>query len=66
MQAEIGVPVIDPVVAAFKVAESLAGMKRRFGWVPSRVGSCEPPPEVEIQAFGLFQSPVPIGNCVKA
>jgi len=66
VQAEIGVPVIDPVVAAFKMAESLAGMKRRFGWAPSRVGSCEPPPEAEIEAFGLFQGPVPIGNCVKA
>ena len=66
VQAEIGVPVIDPVVAAFKVAEAAAGMKCRFGWSPSRVGSCEPPPEAEIKAFGLFQGPAPIGNCVKA
>lgn len=66
VQREIGVPVIDPVVAAFKVAESMAGMKRRFGWRPSRVGSCEPPPEDEIQRFGLFQSATPIGNRVKA
>ena len=66
VQAEIGVPVIDPVVAAFKMAESLAGMKRRFGWAPSRVGSCEPPPEAEIEAFGLFRSPAPIANVVRA
>lgn len=66
VQREVGVPVIDPVVAAFKVAESMAGMKRRFGWRPSRVGSCEPPPEAEIQRFGLFQGPAPIGNRVKA
>ncbi|MCY1374227.1 Hydantoin racemase [compost metagenome] len=66
VQAEIGVPVIDPVVAAFKLAESLAGMKRRFGWTPSRVGSCEPPPESEIEAFGLFRAPAPIGNIVRA
>ncbi|MBC2380815.1 hydantoin racemase [Pseudomonas sp. WS 5106] len=66
VQREVGVPVIDPVVAAFKVAESMAGMKRRFGWRPSRVGSCEPPPEAEIERFGLFQSPVPIGNRVTA
>ncbi len=66
VQSEIGVPVIDPVVAAFKMAEALAGMKRRFGWSPSRVGSCEPPPEAEIQTFGLFQGPAPIGNRVIA
>lgn len=66
VQAQIGVPVIDPVVAAFKVAEAAAGMKRRFGWSPSRVGSCEPPSEAEIKAFGLFQEPVPIGNRINA
>lgn len=66
VQAEIGVPVIDPVVAAFKMAEALAGMKRRFGWGPSRVGSCEPPSEAEIQAFGLFKGPAPIGNRITA
>ncbi|HEY0289333.1 MAG TPA: aspartate/glutamate racemase family protein [Pseudomonas sp.] len=65
VQQEIGVPVIDPVVAAFKQAESLAAMKRRFGWSPSRVGSCESPSEAEIKTFGLFQSPVPIGNRIK-
>ena len=66
VQREVGVPVIDPVVAAFKMAEAMAGMKRRFGWSPSRVASCEPPPEAEISAFGLFQGPVPIGNRVQA
>jgi len=66
VQREVGVPVIDPVVAAFKMAEAMAGMKQRFGWSPSRVGSCEPPPEAEIKAFGLFQGPVPIGNRVQA
>lgn len=66
VQRAIGVPVIDPVVAAFKMAEAMAGMKRRFGWSPSRVGSCEPPPEAEIAAFGLFQQPAPIGNRVEA
>ena len=66
VQREVGVPVIDPVVAAFKVAEAMAGMKRRFGWRPSRVGSCEPPPEAEIERFGLFRDPAPIGNRVRA
>ena len=66
VQEEVGVPVIDPVVAAFKMAEAMAGMKRRFGWRPSRVGSCEPPPEAELRAFGLFQAAAPIGNRIKA
>ena len=66
VQTLIGVPVIDPVVAAFKMAEAAAGMKRRFGWSPSRVGSCEPPSKAEIAAFSLFQEPAPIGNRIHA
>lgn len=57
VQREVGVPVIDAVVAPFKLAEHLAQLKQRFGWTPSRVWSCEPPPEHELQRFGLFQSP---------
>ncbi|ADO44266.1 hydantoin racemase (plasmid) [Ketogulonicigenium vulgare Y25] len=61
-QQILGVPVIDAVSAPFKLAEHLAGLKRQLGWVPSRVGSCEPPPEDEIDRFGLFQGPVSVGN----
>lgn len=57
VQREVGVPVIDAVVAPFKQAEHLAQLKRRFGWTPSRTWSCEPPPEHELQRFGLFQTP---------
>lgn len=64
VQQAVGVPVIDPVVAAFKMAESLAKFKKQFGWTPSRVWSCEPPPESELSDFGLFRGPVPIGNAV--
>lgn len=55
VQRAVGVPVIDAVVAPFKQAEYLAGLKRRFAWVPSRRWSCEPPPEEELSRFGLFQ-----------
>jgi allantoin racemase len=65
VQKEIGVPVIDPVIAAFKMAESLAKLKKQFGWTPSRVWSCEPPPEEEIERFGLFKGKPPIGNSLK-
>lgn len=64
VQQAVGVPVIDPVVASFKLAESFAKLKKQFGWAPSRVWSCEPPPESELRDFGLFQGPAPIGNTV--
>lgn len=57
VQRQVGVPVIDAVVAPFKQAEHLAHLKRQFGWKPSRVWSCEPPPEDELKRFGLFQTP---------
>ncbi|MBC7378330.1 MAG: hydantoin racemase [Burkholderiaceae bacterium] len=56
VQRAVGVPVIDAVVASFKHAEHLAQMKKQFNWGPSRVWSCEPPPEEELQRFGLYQS----------
>jgi Asp/Glu/hydantoin racemase len=61
-QAEIGVPVIDAVCNPFKLAEHFAGLKQRFGWVPSRVHGCEAPPEHEIERFGLFREPPKVGN----
>lgn len=64
VQQAVGVPVIDPVVAAFKMAEALAKFKKQFGWKPSRVWSCEPPPEAELREFGLFHGAAPIGNLV--
>ena len=45
LQDELGVPVIDPVLAAFKHAEFLADSARRLSWTPSRVGGSESPPE---------------------
>jgi allantoin racemase len=55
MQAELGVPVIDAVLAPFKYAEFLAEMAQQFGWFPSRVWGSEPPPEEEVKAWGLFR-----------
>lgn len=65
VQKELGVPVIDPILAAFTMAEFLGSLRRRFEWTPSRLWSCAPPPESELEAFGLFAAPAPIGNKVR-
>lgn len=65
-QQILGVPVIDAVAAPFKLAEHLATLKQQLGWKPSRVGSCEPPPEVELARFGLFAAAPRLGNRVVA
>jgi len=55
MQRELGVPVIDAVLAPFKYAEFLAELGQRFGWYPSRVWGNQPPPEDEVREWRLFQ-----------
>jgi allantoin racemase len=54
MQSELGVPVIDAVLAPFKYAEFLAELVQRFGWYPSRVWGSEAPPKEEVTAWHLF------------
>jgi allantoin racemase len=61
MQQELGVPVIDAVLAPFKYAEFLAELAQRFGWHPSRVWGNEAPPDAELTAWGLFDKPAPVG-----
>lgn len=50
LQDELGVPVLDSVIAPFKVAELLAENALRFGWSPSRRWGSEPPPADELAA----------------
>jgi allantoin racemase len=54
VEKRIGVPVIDPSIAALKRAEFAAILKRQCGWTPSRKWSCEPPSEEEMERFGGF------------
>jgi allantoin racemase len=61
---QLGVPVIDPSLAALKRAEYAATLKRDCGWVPSRKWSCEAPPEEEMAALGGFDVNDPFGNRV--
>jgi len=53
LQEIIGVPVIDPLIAALKYAELLTEVKKLAGWTHSKVCEYEPPPEREIKEWGL-------------
>ncbi|HET7464164.1 MAG TPA: aspartate/glutamate racemase family protein [Longimicrobium sp.] len=64
MQDELGVPVIDCTLNAFKAAEHAARLKRSFAWSPSRQWGCEPPPEADLARWKIFAAPAPIGNRV--
>jgi allantoin racemase len=55
LQVELGVPVIDSVMAPFKYAEFLAETAQRFRWYPSRKWGSAAPPAAEIEAWGLFK-----------
>ena len=58
------VPVIDPSIAALKVAERAATMGR-FGWRTSRVGSMASPPEAELLASGAIEQDFEFGNVIE-
>ena len=58
----LGVPVIDPSIAALKRAEYAADLKRACGWKPSRKWSCESPSEEEIRQFGIIDDEDVFGN----
>jgi len=62
MQAKLGVPVIDAVLAPLKTAEFLAELAGRFGLYPSRKWGSEAPPQSELAEWGLFAGPTPIGT----
>jgi allantoin racemase len=53
LQQELGVPVIDPAIAAIKQAEQLIELRDRFGWAHAKIGGYEPPPAAEIAAWHL-------------
>lgn len=62
MQDELGVPVIDAVTSPFKYAEFLAELANRFAWYPSRMWGSEAPPQDELDEWGLFNEPAPVGR----
>ncbi|WP_435261248.1 aspartate/glutamate racemase family protein [Tenacibaculum sp. nBUS_03] len=62
IQSKFMVPVIDPSIAALKQAEQMAFLKRKYQWTPSKIWSSEPPPEKDLERFGLFQKDYEFGN----
>lgn len=59
MQDVLGVPVIDAILAPFKMAEFMVELGQRIGWRPSRKGGSEPPPDSEVNEWQLFE-PLPL------
>jgi allantoin racemase len=53
LQQELGVPVIDSMIAAFKTAEFAAELKTRLGWSHSKIGGYESPPPEEFAPWQL-------------
>ena len=58
------VPVIDCSIAALKAAES-AALQKRIGWTNSRMWGMEPPPERELERFGIFRGDYKFGNLIR-
>ena len=53
IQAELSVPVLDPVLAPLSYAEYLVDIRHRFGWAHSKVCRYTTPPSHEILEWGL-------------
>jgi allantoin racemase len=62
LEKKLGVPVIDPSVAALKRAEYAAVLKQQCGWGPSRRWSSEAPSEEEMARFGGFDDGEAFGS----
>lgn len=53
LQEGLGVPVIDPMIAALKTAEFAAELKSRLDWSHSKIGAYESPPAEEFTPWQL-------------
>jgi allantoin racemase len=62
VEKRLGVPVIDPSIAALKRAEYAAILKQQCGWGPSRKWSSESPSEEEMALFGGFDEGEAFGS----
>jgi len=53
LQQELGVPVIDSMIASLKTAEFAAELGIRLGWTHSKIGAYESPPAEEFTPWQL-------------
>lgn len=53
LQDELGIPVIDALLAPLKYAEFLIELKKRFNWGTSKVYGYESPPEEELAKWNI-------------
>ena len=53
LQAEFGIPIIDPVLASLKYAEFLVDLRDRFNWSHSKICTYQSPPLEEIHRWRL-------------
>jgi allantoin racemase len=53
LQEELGVPVLDSMIASLKTAEFAAELKNRLGWSHSKIGAYESPPPEEFTPWRL-------------
>lgn len=53
LQDELCVPVLDPMIAAFKTAEFAAELAGRLSWSHSKIAAYEAPPPAEGEPWGL-------------
>jgi allantoin racemase len=53
LQEELGVPVLDSMIASLKTAEFAAELKTRLGWSHSKIGAYESPPPEEFTPWRL-------------
>jgi allantoin racemase len=53
LQAEFDVPVIDVMLASFKHAEFLAGLKQKMNWFTSKASTFASPPAEEIRKWNI-------------
>jgi len=65
VQAEVGVPVIDPSIAALQTAELAARMKIKSQWQTSKKWGLQPPPEADLAKFGILQTPYVFGQRIE-
>ena len=53
IQQELKIPILDPVIAAFKTAEFRAQLKKKYGWTTSKIRGYEAPPVSQILEWNL-------------